>query len=149
MAKLLVIHGPNLNLLGEREPGHYGQETLETIDQRLQSSAASAGHSLECFQSNAEHGLVERIQAARHEGVAFIIINAAAYTHTSIALRDALSAVQIPFVEVHLSNVYRRESFRHRSYLSDIAMGVVAGLGPRSYDCALHAILTMLDRVSP
>ncbi|MGF1615452.1 MAG: type II 3-dehydroquinate dehydratase [Gammaproteobacteria bacterium] len=149
MAKLLVIHGPNLNLLGEREPGHYGQETLEAIDRRLQSSAASQGHSLECFQSNAEHRLVERIQAARHEGIAFIIINAAAYTHTSIALRDALSAVQIPFVEVHLSNVYRRESFRHRSYLSDIAMGVVAGLGPLSYDCALHAILTMLDRVSP
>lgn len=149
MAKLLVIHGPNLNLLGEREPDHYGHEKLDDIDRRLESIARAEGHSLECFQSNAEHTLVERIQAARHEGIAFIIINAAAYTHTSVALRDALAAVAIPFVEVHLSNVYRREPFRHRSFLSDIALGVVAGLGPLSYDCALRAVLSMLDRVSP
>ncbi|MGC1954906.1 MAG: type II 3-dehydroquinate dehydratase [Gammaproteobacteria bacterium] len=149
MANLLVIHGPNLNLLGEREPDHYGYEKLEDINRRLESIARAAGHSLECFQSNAEHALVERIQSARHECIAFIIINAAAYTHTSIALRDALAAVAIPFVEVHLSNVYRREPFRHRSYLSDIALGVVAGLGPLSYECALRAILGMLDRASP
>lgn len=149
MAKLLVIHVPNLNLLGEREPDHYGHEKLDDIDRRLESIARAEGHSLECFQSNAEHTLVERIQAARHEGIAFIIINAAAYTHTSVALRDALAAVAIPFVEVHLSNVYRREPFRHRSFLSDIALGVVAGLGPLSYDCALRAVLSMLDRVSP
>lgn len=149
MAKLLVIHGPNLNLLGEREPDHYGHEKLDDINRRLESIARAEGHSLECFQSNAEHTLVERIQAARHEGIAFIIINAAAYTHTSVALRDALAAVAIPFVEVHLSNVYRREPFRHRSFLSDIALGVVAGLGPLSYDCALRAVLSMLDRVSP
>ncbi|MFZ0255612.1 MAG: type II 3-dehydroquinate dehydratase [Gammaproteobacteria bacterium] len=149
MANLLVIHGPNLNLLGEREPDHYGHEKLADINRRLESIAGAEGHSLECFQSNAEHALVERIQNARHESIAFIIINAAAYTHTSIALRDALVAVAIPFVEVHLSNVYRREPFRHRSYLSDIALGVVAGLGPLSYDCALRAILAMLDRASP
>ena len=149
MAKLLVIHGPNLNLLGEREPDHYGHEKLDDIDRRLEAMARAEGHSLECFQSNAEHALVERIQAARHEHVAFIIINAAAYTHTSIALRDALAAVAIPFVEVHLSNVYRREPFRHRSYLSDLALGVIAGLGPFSYDCALRAILSILGRVSP
>jgi 3-dehydroquinate dehydratase-2 len=148
MAKLLVIHGPNLNLLGDREPDHYGHETLDHINRRLESIAGAAGHSLECFQSNAEHTLVERIQSARHERIAFIIINAAAYTHTSIALRDALAAVAIPFVEVHLSNVYRREPFRHRSYLSDIALGVIAGFGPLSYDCALRAILGMLDRGS-
>lgn len=148
MAKLLVIHGPNLNLLGEREPDYYGHEKLDDINRRLESTARAEGHSLECFQSNAEHALIERIQAARHERIAFIIINAAAYTHTSIALRDALAAVAIPFVEVHLSNVYRREPFRHRSYLSDIALGVIAGLGPHSYDCALRAILSMLDRVS-
>lgn len=148
MAKLLVIHGPNLNLLGEREPGYYGHEKLEDINSRLQATAGAEGHSLECFQSNAEHALVERIQAAGHESVAFIIINAAAYTHTSIALRDALVAVGIPFVEVHLSNVYRREPFRHRSYLSDVALGVIAGLGPLSYDCALRAILSLLDGAS-
>jgi 3-dehydroquinate dehydratase-2 len=148
MAKLLVIHGPNLNLLGEREPDYYGHERLEDINRRLESTARAEGHSLECFQSNAEHALIERIQTARQERIAFIIINAAAYTHTSIALRDALVAVAIPFVEVHMSNVYRREPFRHRSYLSDVALGVIAGFGPLSYDCALRAILGMLDRAS-
>ena len=125
MARILVLHGPNLNLLGAREPDHYGSESLASIDAALQRRAGEAGHELVCFQSNAEHELVERIHQAGREGVGFIVINPAAFTHTSVALRDALLGVGIPFIEVHLSNVYRRERFRHRSYFSDVAVGVI------------------------
>ena len=144
MATLLVLHGPNLNLLGGREPQHYGHTSLAVINARLESQAQAAGHMLVCFQSNAEHDLVERIHAAQQEAVAFIIINPAAFTHTSVALRDALSAVKIPFIEVHLSNVHAREAFRHHSYFSDIAVGVISGLGPQGYELALQAALARL-----
>jgi 3-dehydroquinate dehydratase-2 len=145
MARILVLHGPKLNLLGEREPAIYGSDTLEQIDQRLRQQAASAGLSLECFQSNAEHALIERVQAARKDGVEFIIINPGALTHTSIGLRDALLAVGLPFIEVHLSNVYAREPFRRQSYLSDIAVGVISGLGPLGYELALQAAARRLQ----
>jgi 3-dehydroquinate dehydratase-2 len=144
MAKLLVLHGPNLNLLGTREPEIYGHTDLASIDAGLRARAAEAGHELESFQSNAEHALVERIQAARGDGTAFILINPAAFTHTSVAIRDALAAVAIPFIEVHLSNPHRREPFRHTSYLSDLATGVVCGFGPLSYELALAAALRQL-----
>ena len=124
MAKLLVLHGPNLNMLGEREPEQYGDETLDAINARLMGLATEAGHELECFQSNAEHELIERVHLAAGDSVEFIVINPAAFTHTSIALRDALLAADIAFIEVHLSNVHKREVFRHQSYLSDIAVGV-------------------------
>jgi 3-dehydroquinate dehydratase II len=137
MARLLVLHGPNLNLLGSREPEVYGTDTLADIDARLGKLAADAGHDLECLQSNAEHELVDRIHRARAEGVAFIVFNPGAFTHTSIALRDALLGVGIPFVEVHLSNVHAREAFRRHSYLSDVARGVIVGLGARGYEYAL------------
>ena len=133
-----VLHGPNLNLLGTREPGVYGSATLAEIDAELGRIAADAGVKLETFQSNHEGAIVDRIQQARSAGVDFIVINPAAYTHTSVAIRDALAAVAIPFVEVHLSNVHRREPFRHRSYLSDLAVGVIAGLGPAGYRFALQ-----------
>lgn len=139
MAKLLVLHGPNLNLLGQREHAHYGHTTLQEIDRRLETSARQMGHSLEHFQSNAEHELVDRIQKAKGAGVDFIIFNPAAFTHTSIALRDALSAVAIPFIEVHLSNIHAREAFRRHSYFSDIAQGVICGLGAKGYEVALQA----------
>jgi 3-dehydroquinate dehydratase-2 len=145
MAKLLVLHGPNLNLLGGREPHHYGSLGLAAIDARLGVLARDAGHDLSCFQSNAEHELVERIHQAGQESMDFIIVNPAAFTHTSLALRDALLAVDIPFFEVHLSNVYRRESFRHHSYLSDIAVGVITGLGADGYELALSAALRRLE----
>ena len=145
MAKLLVLHGPNLNLLGKREPEHYGAVDLPAIDNRLRSLAREAGHELDCFQSNAEHELVERIHAAAEASVAFILFNPAAFTHTSVALRDALLAVAIPFIEVHLSNVYRREDFRHHSYFSDIAVGIIAGLGAQGYELALAAAVYRLD----
>lgn len=145
MANLLVIHGPNLNLLGIREPKHYGSTTLEAINLKLDQRAAAAGHSLACFQANAEHLLIERIHAAAHEGIDFIIINPAAFTHTSIALRDALAATAIPFIEVHLSNVYKREAFRHASYFSDLAEGVIIGLGSIGYELALQAALARLS----
>ncbi len=145
MAKLLVLHGPNLNLLGSREPAIYGHATLEEIDADLAARAGTAGHSLESFQSNAEHELVDRAQAARGDGTEFILINPAALTHTSVALRDALAAVAIPFIEVHLSNPHAREPFRHTSYFSDIAVGVVAGFGPLSYGLALAAAIRQLD----
>jgi 3-dehydroquinate dehydratase-2 len=141
MARLLLLNGPNLNLLGEREPEIYGRETLADIETRLKAEAAAAGHELVCFQSNAEHALVERVQAARKEGVQFIIINPGAFTHTSIALRDALLGVAIPFVEVHLSNIHAREAFRRQSFLSDIAVGVIAGFGARGYTFALAAAI--------
>lgn len=145
MANLLVVHGPNLNLLGTREPEHYGSTTLKVINTRLNQQAVKAGHALICFQANAEYMLIERIHAAASENINFIIINPAAFTHTSIALRDALIATAIPFIEVHLSNIYRRESFRHRSYLSDIAEGVISGLGSMGYELALQAALARLS----
>ena len=138
---ILVLHGPNLNLLGTREPEHYGRDTLADIDARLKKRAKAAGASLSTFQSNAEVELVERVQHARNEGVTFILINPAAFTHTSVALRDALSAVGIPFIEVHLSNVFARESFRHHSYFSDVAVGVISGLGALGYELALDYVL--------
>ncbi len=141
MAKIWVINGPNLNLLGEREPQHYGRRSLADIGRELRTQAAAAGCELEDFQSNAEHELVERVQAAGRAGVDFIILNPAAFTHTSVALRDALSAVDIPFIEVHLSNIHARERFRRHSYFSDIARGVISGLGPQVYELALAAAL--------
>lgn len=135
--KILVLHGPNLNLLGTREPDVYGRETLRQIDRRLAATARAAGTSLQSFQSNREGELVDRIQRAAGQGVGFIIFNPAGYTHTSVALRDALSAVRIPFIEVHLSNVNAREPFRQRSFFSDIAVGTICGLGSRGYDLAL------------
>ena len=149
MARILVLHGPNLNLLGAREPDHYGSESLASIDAALQRRAGEAGHELVCFQSNAEHELVERIHQAGREGVGFNVINPAAYTHTSVALRDALLGVGIPFIEVHLSNVYRRERFRHRSYFSDVAVGVITGLGSQGYALALEAALARLAPAAP
>lgn len=139
MAKLLALHGPNLNLLGEREPELYGATTLEEINQGLAAAAEQLGHSLAHFQSNAEHGLIERIHQAREEGVEFIIINPGAFTHTSIALRDALAGVAIPFIEVHLSNVFAREEFRRHSYLSELAVAVISGAGAGGYRLALQA----------
>ncbi len=143
--KILVLHGPNLNLLGTREPEHYGVQTLAEIDATLQEQGRAAGVTVECFQSNAEHALIDRIHAARAEGVGYIIINPAAYTHTSVALRDALAAVAIPFIEVHLSNVHAREAFRHRSYFSDLAVGVITGLGAMGYLFALGYALHALE----
>lgn len=145
MAKLLVLHGPNLNLLGSREPDVYGRTTLADIDAGLRQRAQAAGHVLESLQSNAEHVLIERIQQARDDGTAFILINPAAYTHTSVALRDALAAVAIPFIEVHLSNVHAREPFRRHSHFSDLAVGVIAGFGADSYRLALEAALARLS----
>ncbi len=136
--KILVLNGPNLNLLGLREPSVYGHTTLAQIDARLQALATELGVSLSTYQSNHEGALVDRIQAARTDGTDFIVINAGAYTHTSVAIRDALAGVKISFAEVHLSNVYKREEFRHHSYLSDLAVGVIAGLGPDGYEAALR-----------
>ena len=144
MAKILVLHGPNLNLLGEREPEIYGRTTLATIDADLAATARDAGHQLEALQSNAEHVLVDRIQAARADGTAFILINPAAFTHTSVAVRDALAAAGLPVIEVHLSNPHAREPFRRHSYVADLAVGVVAGFGADSYRYALDAALRRL-----
>jgi 3-dehydroquinate dehydratase-2 len=146
MARILLINGPNLNLLGSREPEVYGSTTLTQIEERLRTLARKHGHELLCFQSNAEHALVERIHSAKQEGVAFLLINPGALTHTSIALRDALLGVSIPFIEVHLSNVFARESFRHQSYLSDIAVGCIVGLGSAGYELALDAASRRLER---
>ena len=144
MAKLLVIHGPNLNLLGTREPEHYGTTRLADIDATLAKTAQQAGHSLSSIQSNAEHELVNAIHQAQTDGVAWIIINPAAFTHTSVALRDALAGVKIPFIEVHLSNVHAREAFRQQSYFSDLAQGVISGLGPYGYTLALLSVIDSL-----
>ena len=146
MARILVLHGPNLNLLGSREPGVYGAVTLDQINARLVEQAQQAGHQLEALQSNAEHELIDRIHAARDEAISFIIINPAAFTHTSVAIRDALLAVSIPFIEVHLSNVYKREPFRHHSYFSDIAEGVICGLGAEGYALALQAAVQRVEQ---
>ena len=145
MSRLLVLNGPNLNLLGSREPEIYGFDTLADIDARLQALAAEAGHELSCLQSNAEHELVGAIHRAAADGVGFIIFNPGAFTHTSIALRDALLGVGIPFIEVHLSNVHAREDFRQHSYLSDVAKGVITGLGARGYEFAVQAALALLE----
>ena len=145
MAVILVLNGPNLNMLGQREPQHYGSVTLAAIIERLQAQAKQAGHTIEAQQSNAEHELVNAVQQATTHNVAFIIINPAAFTHTSVALRDALAAVKIPFIEVHLSNVHAREEFRRFSYFSDLAVGVISGLGPQGYELALQAALTRLN----
>lgn len=133
----MVVHGPNLNLLGTRQPEVYGTETLDDINRRLEAAAKAGGFSLECFQSNHEGALVDRVQEAGRDGVEFIVINPAAYTHTSVALRDALAAVRIPFIEVHLSNVNAREPFRRRSFFSDLAVGTICGLGAQGYELAL------------
>ena len=144
MAKILVLHGPNLNLLGVREPAVYGRTTLAEIDARLIERAEECGHAVESFQSNAEHDLVNRVQAALDDGTAWVLVNPAAFTHTSVALRDALAAVALPFIEVHLSNPHAREAFRRTSYFSDLAVGVVAGFGADSYRYALDAALARL-----
>ena len=148
MAKILLLHGPNLNLLGSREPEVYGRVTLAEIDAGMQQRAAEAGHQLESFQSNAEHALVDRIQAAAGDGTGFVLVNPAAFTHTSVAIRDALAAAAIPFIEVHLSNPHAREPFRRTSYFSDLAVGVVCGFGALGYRLALDAAIDRL-RASP
>ena len=145
MAKLLLLNGPNLNLLGTREPEVYGRDTLADIESRLVKRARAAGHILECAQSNAEGELVDRIHRAKPDGVGYIVLNPGAYGHTSIALRDALLGVAIPFVEVHLSNVYAREPFRRQTYLSDVARGVITGLGARGYEFALDFAMGALS----
>ncbi len=144
MARILVLNGPNLNLLGTREPEVYGKLTLADIEARLKQMAANSQHELDFFQSNSESTLIERIHAAAREGVKFILINPAAFTHTSVALRDALLGVKIPFIEVHLSNVHARESFRHHSYFSDIAVGTIVGLGAQGYELAVQAALARI-----
>jgi len=145
MAKFLVLHGPNLNLLGQREPEVYGTTTLEEINDSIRRIAEDNGHQVSCFQSNAEHELVNRIQSARQDGIDFIIINPGAFTHTSIAIRDAFLSVTIPFIEVHLSNVFGREEFRRQSFLSDVAVAVISGAGALGYELALQAAERYLD----
>ena len=144
MARILLLNGPNLNLLGSREPAIYGAATLTDIERELRGQAVGKGHELLAAQSNAEHELVAKVQSTKNEGVAFVIINPGAFTHTSIALRDAFLAVSVSFIEVHLSNVFAREDFRHRSYLSDIAAGCIVGLGPLGYELALTAACARL-----
>ncbi len=142
---ILVLHGPNLNLLGEREPGVYGAETLDNINQTLKAQAKD--HQVDCYQSNAEHELVDAVHQAKTKGVDGILINPAAFTHTSVALRDALLAVAIPFIEVHLSNMYAREPFRHKSYFSDIAIGVISGFGQDSYTMGMSQLIKKIESV--
>ena len=145
MATILVLNGPNLNLLGTREPDLYGSDTLDSINQKLSAQAQQAGHHLLHLQSNAEYELVDRVQEAGREGVNFIIFNPAAFTHTSVAIRDALLGVAIPFIEIHISNVHQREDFRRTSYFSDIARGVICGLGAQGYELALQAAMQQLN----
>jgi len=145
MAKILLLNGPNLNLLGSREPGHYGRATLDDINKHLKTIADQHQHQLSCFQSNAEHELVDRVQTAAKEKTDIIILNPAAFTHSSIALRDALSATAIPFIEIHLSNIHNREEFRSHSYFSDIASGVISGFGAIGYELAMQAALNQLS----
>lgn len=147
--RILVLHGPNLNLLGTREPVVYGRTTLADIHGAMEARARADGVRLESFQSNSEGELIDRVQSAASESISFIIINPAGYTHTSVSLRDALAAVAIPFIEVHLSNIHARESFRHHSYFSDIAVGVICGLGAQGYQLALEAALSALARIHP
>jgi 3-dehydroquinate dehydratase II len=148
MTKILILHGPNLNLLGMRESMHYGSKSIEDINQELEQLGTKLGHDLLFFQSNAEYQLIERIHYAAEEQVKFIIFNPAGFTHTSIALRDAILATQIPFIEVHLSNIYKREPFRHHSFFSDIATGVIIGLGYHGYLLALEAVNYYLSQRS-
>lgn len=147
LSEILVLNGPNLDLLGTREPQHYGKVTLAAIETRLKKLAVKAGHKLSFFQSNAEHELVERVHRAMRDKVAFVLINPAAFTHTSVALRDALAASGIAFIEVHLSNVHAREAFRRESYFSDLAVGVITGLGAAGYEYALLAAIERLKKV--
>jgi len=146
MAGILLLNGPNLNLLGLREPEIYGSASLQSIEAKLADLARARGHTLAAFQSNAEHELIAKVQSAKREGFAFAIINPAGYSHTSIALRDAFLAVALPFIEVHLSNVFARETFRHHSFLSDIAAGCIFGLGPIGYELALEAACARLTK---
>jgi 3-dehydroquinate dehydratase II len=148
MARVLLLNGPNLNLLGAREPSVYGTDTLESIEERTAAVARESGHELIAFQSNAEHELIERIHRARSEGVDFLILNPGAFTHTSVALRDAVLASGLPFIEVHLSNPHAREAFRRHSYFSDIALGVISGLGAFGYEAAVRAAALRLVRKS-
>jgi 3-dehydroquinate dehydratase II len=144
MARILLLNGPNLNLLGSREPAIYGSATLQDIEEKLKELAAEQGHELTAAQSNAEHELIGKVQATKRDGIGFVIINPGAFTHTSIALRDAFLSVGTPFIEIHLSNVFARETFRHHSYLSDIAVGCIYGLGPIGYELALQAAVARL-----
>jgi 3-dehydroquinate dehydratase II len=146
---ILVLHGPNLNALGSREPDIYGRETLESINDRLKALADRAGASLECFQSNHEGALIDRVHEAKVRGTSWIIINPGGFTHTSVALRDALAAAALPFIEVHLSNIYARESFRQHSFFSDLAVGTISGLGSRGYDLALQFALSAVGAREP
>lgn len=145
MASILLLNGPNLNLLGMREPALYGDQTLAGLEQQLRDEAGQAGYEFDAFQSNAEHALIERVHAAREDGTAFILVNPAAFTHTSVALRDALAAVAIPFIEIHITNIHAREPFRRQSYFSDLAQGVICGLGTQGYRLALEAAVRHLD----
>lgn len=144
MARILLLNGPNLNLLGTREPGIYGASTLQNIEAKLKAVARARGHELIAAQSNAEHELIAKVQAAKQEGIAFVLVNPGGFTHTSIALRDAFLGAAVPFIEVHLSNVFAREEFRHHSYFSDIAVGCIIGLGPLGYELALEAACARL-----
>jgi 3-dehydroquinate dehydratase-2 len=146
MARLLLLNGPNLGQLGRREPGIYGTTSLADIESQLRARASAAGHDLDAFQSDSEAQLIQRVHAARDEGVAVILFNPAAFTHTSIALRDALLAAKVPFIELHLSNVAAREAFRHHSYFADIALGTIAGFGAASYELALEAAIRHLNK---
>lgn len=148
MALISVINGPNLNMLGTREPEIYGAETLDDIQQMLQQQAEKLGHTLAFYQSNAEHDLVNRVQQSKADNVSVILLNPAAFTHTSVAIRDALLATEIPFIELHLSNVHARESFRQHSYFSDIAKGVICGFGPQSYTLALLAAINLIEQAT-
>lgn len=149
MATILVLHGPNLNLLGAREPDIYGHETLDSINKKLEAQAQAAGHRVVCFQSNAEHELIDRVQQALREAIAYAVINPGGLTHTSVALRDAFAATRIPFIEVHLSNIFGREEFRRHSYFSDLAIGVISGLGAQGYELALSAALQRVSGQAP
>jgi 3-dehydroquinate dehydratase II len=146
MARILLLNGPNLNLLGTREPAVYGTATLQDIETKLKDLSVAQGHELIALQSNAEHELIGKIQATKREGIGFVIINPGAFTHTSIALRDAFLSVGVAFIEIHLSNVFAREAFRHHSYLSDIAVGCIYGLGPIGYELALQAAIARLTK---
>lgn len=148
MARILLLNGPNLNLLGTREPAIYGSATLPEIETRLKTQCTAQGHELVAAQSNAEHELIAKIQASKRDGIGFVIINPGAFTHTSIALRDAFLSVAVPFIEIHLSNVFAREAFRHQSYLSDIAVGCIYGLGPIGYELALQAAIARLTKTT-
>ena len=148
MARLLLLNGPNLNLLGQREPEVYGSDTLASIEERAKNAASKLGHELVAFQSNAEHELIDRVQTAKANGIAFAIINPGGFTHTSVALRDALLGVKLPFIELHLSNTFAREKFRHHSYFSDIAVGCIVGLGAQGYELAVQAAAARLRQIT-